>query len=300
MSERLDPTVLFNMIDHYLPVDLKPNVLVVGSLAAAYHFRSQLHLRGITTKDADCVIHPAGAVEECREIAERLLAAGWYRTAKCRPQTLAEPHDTLWAIRLYPPSTEAFFIELLAFPNAEQRESKVWLPCKLSDGWYGLPSFRFLGLVGHGWKTAENGLNYAAPEMMALANLLSHPRVGTETMGELIGGRELLRSAKDLGRVLAIAWFTGREGTELWMPRWEEALRTRFGAEAGALAESVGSGLRELLADPGALDEARHAVDVGLLNGKDVTLENLRVTGQRLLVDVIQPLAQHLGGRASS
>jgi hypothetical protein len=66
------------------------------------------------------------------------------------------------------------------------------------------------------------------------------------------------------------------------------------------LALSAGAGLRELLDDDDALDQARHAVDVGLLAGKDVTLENLRATGQRLLDDALQPLAERLGGRASS
>ncbi len=291
MAERLRPALLFDMIDAALPADLKPRVLVVGSLAAAYHFRDQIHHEGITTKDADCVIHPAGAVDECRQIATQLLAAGWRRTAKCHPQPSAEPHKALRTIRLYPPNTDAFFLEMLAFPDSVQREIVTWIPFRLSDGWYGLPSFRFLGLAEHGWRQTETGVHYAAPEMMALANLLSHPRVGTARMGEPIGGRSLLRSVKDLGRVLALAWLTGRDETETWTARWETALRARFGEEAGSMAKVADRGLRELLEDGGALDEARHAVDIGLLAGKAITEDQLRATGQRLLADVLVPLA---------
>lgn len=295
MADRLQPALLFDMIARVLPGELKPRILVVGSLAAAYRFRDQIHHDGITTKDADCVIHPAGAVDECRQIAEQLLAVGWRRTDKCHPQERAEPRDALRTIRLYPPGTDAFFLEMLAFPDAGQREAVTWIPFRLSDGWYGLPSFRFLGLAEHGWLETENGLHYAAPEMMALANLLAHPRLGTATMSEPIGGRVLLRSAKDLGRVLALAWLTGRDDTDAWTQRWETALRERFDAEAGTLAGIADRGLRELLDDGDALDQARHAVDVGLLAGKAITVDQLRVSGQRLLADVLVPLAARFG-----
>lgn len=295
MSERLDPRVLFDMIAHDLPDELRPNILVVGSLAAAYHFREKIHRDGIATKDADCVIHPAGAQEECRQIATRLLKDGWRRTSECRPRAQAEPIDALRLIRLNPPRTEAYFVEILAFPEVEQRERVLWIPCQLSDGWYCLPSFRFLGVTERGWRQAENGLHYAAPEMLSLANLLAHPNVGTAVMSGWIGGRPLLRSAKDLGRVLALAWLTGRDGTEAWLQDWEDALRARFAEEAQVLALTAGDGLRELLADRGALDHARHAVDIGLLAGNDVTLEGLRATGLRLVADVLDPLAERFG-----
>jgi hypothetical protein len=136
VADRLQPALLFDMIARALPVELKPRLLVVGSLTAAYRFRRQIHHDGITTKDADCVIHPAGAVDECRQIAEQLLTAGWRRTARCHPQERAEPHDALRTIRLYPPSTDAFFPEMLAFPDAGQREAMTWIPCQFSDGWY--------------------------------------------------------------------------------------------------------------------------------------------------------------------
>lgn len=67
---------------------------------------------------------------------------------------------------------------------------------------------------------------------------------------------------------------------------------------SGRESLSAGEGLRALLEDDLVLDEAHYAVDVGLLAGKGVTMENLRATGQQLLADVLQPLAQRFGGRS--
>lgn len=292
MADRLDPKVLFDLIAAHVPSDLRPNILVVGSLAAAFHYREKLALRGVTTKDADVVIQPAGAIEECRTIARRLLAAGWRKTDKCWPSPQPHPHEALRAIRLYPPATEAYFIELLAFPPVGQVASKAWIPIELDDGWYGLPSFRFLGLTAQRAQSAPDGLMYAAPAMMALANLLSHPALGSDRMSEEIGGRTLLRSAKDLGRVLALARLAEREETEAWPAVWEIGLREAFPEQCAALAARAGDGLRALLEDPGAMDEARHAVDIGLLSGYGVTVDQLAALANQLLLDAIEPLVE--------
>lgn len=289
MTERLDPALLFDMIGAELPPDLRPNILIVGSLAAAYHFRGAIARDGIATKDADVVVQPAGALAECRRIAQRLLDAKWRRKDDCFPR--AAPGDDARAIRLYPPSSEAFFIELLGYPEVGQVAAKAWIPIELNDGWYGLPTFRFMGLTGFDRQSAQDGLAYAAPSMMALANLLSHPEVGTATMSEPIGGRTLLRSAKDLGRVLGLAELSGREETEAWPARWAEAMRRSFPSDHAALAARAGTGLRELLEDPDALDQARHALDVGLLAGRSITTDQLHAVGERLFVDALEPLA---------
>jgi hypothetical protein len=297
MSETVNPAILFDLIGHDIPGDLHPNILIVGSLAAAYHYKDQLDGGGVHTKDADIVIQPAGAIDECRRIAARLLEIGWRRTPKCYPCPVENPENPadLRLIRLHPPDSASYFVELLGFPDTNQQEMKKGTPIQLDDGWYQLDSFRFLGLAQHGRLETHTGLQYAAPAMMALSNLLSHPKLGTQTMGEQIGiteKRTLLRSAKDLGRVLALAWFAGREATESWPQQWEEALRSRFGDEAPALARRTGDGLRELLASRNELEQARFAVDVGLLAGLGVTEENLRLTGEQFLVDAIGPLAR--------
>jgi hypothetical protein len=108
----------------------------------------------------------------------------------------------------------------------------------------------------------------------------------------------LLRSAKDLGRVLALAWLSGRDATEAWLGDWSPAIRHCFPKRWRRLAKGAGSGLAELLASPSALEEARITADVGLLNGRGVSAENLRAVGRQLLEDVIRPFSGRPGSRA--
>lgn len=290
MAEVLLPEVLFRRIAELVPAALHPNVLIVGSIAAAYHFRAQLAHRGVNTKDADVVIRPAGAFEECQTIAETLLAAGWRRHEKCFACPSPRDADELRAIRLRPPEGDDFFLEFLSVPPDGQTAMKAWTPVRLDDGWYGLPVFRFMGLAAVDSLTTDVGIRYANPEMMALANLLSHPRLGSEQMSEPIGGVRLLRSAKDLGRVLALAWLAGPDETDRWREAWWTALQRTFPTDATVLAQGLGAGLEELLVTPSALAQAHHSAVNSLLAGKHVTVANLRAQGARLLVDVIAGL----------
>jgi hypothetical protein len=286
----LMPELLFRRIAQAVPRDLHKNLLLVGSIAAAYAFRNQLQQRGVNTKDADVVITPAGAVDESREIATQLLNAGWRRHDKCYPAK----HQSceLQAIRLLPPAGSDFFLEFLTLPPAGQRDAKAWIAVQLPDGWYGLPSFRFMGLAGVQPVTSEHGIRYARPSMMALANLLSHPEVGGQTMSEPIGGRTLLRSAKDLGRVLALAWLAGPEAVEAWPSEWRHALEQVLPHEADDLARTASRGLEALIADANAFEQAHHAVTVGLLAGMGVSEAQLLATARRMLADAVVPLAR--------
>lgn len=297
MSERLDPRVVFDLIAHHVPKELHKHVLIAGSLAAAYHHREQLVDGAVNTKDADVVVQPAGAINECATIATRLLDDGWLRTVACYPRATAKPKDSstaadwLRAIRLRPRRTESFFIELLAFPQASQKQNLIWRPCRLADGWYGLPCFRFLGLTTFGQQIVSSGLSYAAPPMMALANLLSHPTLERHVLVQKPeDGRPIMRSAKDLGRVLAIAWLTKPSELATWPALWRAALRKRFPREHIELARRAGNGLRALLADPEALDQARHSVDVGLLSGHGIDAANLAAVGAQVVGLVLAPL----------
>jgi hypothetical protein len=293
MPEVLDPEGLLELIAEAVPQDLRPHLLVVGSVAAAYCFRSRILQRGINTKDTDVVIQPAGARSESELLARELLARGWSRIERCQPQPSREPLDRLEAIRLRPPMGPAFFLELLAFPERDQIEPKSWVPIQLDDGWYGLPSFRFLGLTLHDPQPPTPlGIVCAGPSMMALSNLLSHSTVGTVQVSEPLAGRRLLRSAKDLGRVLALARLSEREETEAWVGQWERALRDRFPMECSMLARHVGDGMRELLHTRAAMRDALHAVDHGLLARMEVTVEQLQAVGDQLIADAIDPIAR--------
>jgi hypothetical protein len=293
---RLDPVALFQRIASDVPRELHDNLFVTGSLAAAYSFQAALEGRGVNTKDADLLVHPAGNVVSCQQMTERLLAIGWTRTDECYAKPSPEPYDDLRAIRLFPPDSHDYFIEFLNLPARDQKAAKCWIPIRLPDGWYGLPSFRFMGLTSLDRQRASMGLEYASPPMMALANLLSHPQVGTERIqsGTM---KDTLRSAKDLGRVLALAWLAGREETTRWLGLWQTGLQQCFPDDWRELARNSGRGLQELLADAAALEEARRTTDLGLLNGKGVTSEMLRITGERLLQDLIEPLNLEAEGK---
>lgn len=123
------------------------------------------------------------------------------------------------------------------------------------------------------------GLYVARPELMALANLLEHPEVQPETMSGLIGGREIKRSNKDLGRVLAIARLSLQQEEDAllaWPSRWQRAMQARFPEDWRNLARRSGAGLRQLLGQPNDLAEARHTCEFGLLASRPPSVPQLR------------------------
>src|SRR5688572_17838216 len=287
---RLDPTALFGRISRDIGAPLLRHVYVTGSLAAAYAFKLKLKSRAVNTKDADLVVHPAGDVASAEAMALELLRLGWRRLAdKCFAREKPQPVDDLMAIRLNPPRSTDYFVEFLNVPREEQVESKRWVPVRLDDGWYGLPSFKFMGVTEHGVRRSDEGLRYASPETMALSNLLSHAPLREDRIesGEFTGIR---RCSKDLGRVIALAYLSGREATEAWPGRWIEALKKSFPRTWGEHARRAGVGLREILDDEDLLAEALKTTEAGLLGGMGVGAAALRAVGERLLVDAIGPL----------
>ena len=151
-----------------------------------------------------------------------------------------------------------------------------------------MPSFEFLALTLIDRQRSAQGLEYAQPSMMALANLLSHRELKHHVMSTPIGGRPMERYAKDLGRVLALAWLAGREEVETWAERWPVALHECFPTRWPDLARSIGGGLRALLAEPG-FEEAWQCCNVGLLANQGVTEEQLRAIARQVLVDAVEP-----------
>ena len=110
---RLDPEKLFKQIATDIPRGLHASLFVTGSLAAAYAFRAKLESNAVNTKDADLVVHPAGNVKSCAEMALDLILIGWKKTDDCFSQKDVEPVDKLRAIRLYPPDSTEYFVEFL-------------------------------------------------------------------------------------------------------------------------------------------------------------------------------------------
>lgn len=164
-----------------------------------------------------------------------------------------------------------------------------WLRLELSTGHFGLPSFSFLPLCIYRPSKTPFGLDCARVEMMALANLLEHPRVAPRKMSSLIAERAIKRSNKDLGRVLALARLSGPEVVDSWPTEWVDAMAVCFPERWKPLAGRAGSGIRELLASPADLEEAAYTCNNGLLAQAPVTREQLAAEGRRFLLDAIEP-----------
>jgi hypothetical protein len=208
------------------------------------------------------------------------------------------PDDKLPMIRLEPPGPDGgadWFVELLGAPDENSEQAKTFHRVQTSIGHFAICSFNYLALAE--WKPIEtkHGVRIARPEMMALANMLHHPKIGPE----LITGTMNKRSNKDLGRVLALAWLTAeqdrRNGTEeldSWPERMADALRARFAGRAKQLAQSAGSGLRELMASDGDRDEALSICNKGLLASMEVGRETFVAMGRRVIQQVVEPLSE--------
>ncbi len=296
----VSPSRILAQVAESVPHDCLTNIIVIGSLAAGYRFFAADKNLYVRTKDIDSVLRPRNkAVESGRAVAEKLLASGWHHRKEgdhTKPGDKNTPDDKLPAIRLVPPNEPDWFVELLTEPEEGDTGDRRWLRLELSTGHFGLPSFAFLTLTTFRPIETDFGLYCARPEMMALANLLEHRSIRPERMSGLIEGRSIKRSNKDLGRVLALARLSGPDKVETWADEWNEAVATCFPKEWKSLAAVVGDGIRGLLASSDDLQEAAHSCNNGLLAARPVTVEQLAMEGQRLLLDAIEPMEYRAKG----
>ncbi len=301
LEASLSPSEVLAQVAGALPSDVRGNVIIIGSLAAGYHFFAGDGARAIRTKDVDCLFSPhSKAIVAATEVTDQLIKADWRLredTKWGQPGKQGDPDDELPMVRLRPPGETAspWFLELLSAPPAFEpgAPGKKLRRVETSIGHFAICSFDFLALAE--WQPLEtaHGVRIARPEMMALANLLHHPEVADT----LIDGTDYKRSNKDLGRVLALALLTSqrdrRDGTqemEAWSGRMWNALKDKFGDEAPRLATQAGAGLRSLLANPADLDQALRIANLGLLASLEVSMEAFRATGARFLAEVIEEL----------
>lgn len=297
----LTPDAVMTEIAAALPQDCKANVIIIGSLAAGYHFFSGDAQRSIRTKDVDCMLSPhAKAVAATERVTQRLLDAHWKPKQEgdwSEPGNEHTPDNKLPLIRLTPPGSRAgadWFLEFLGAPTQDSEQAKTFHRVQTRRGHFAICSFRYLALAEYKPLETKVGLRVARPEMMALANMLHHPKIGPD----LITNTTTKRSNKDLGRVLALAWLTlerdRRNGTEefdAWPDRMADALRTCFPGRAGLLAQEAGSGLRDLLRSPGDLNEALSLCNKGLLASMEIDNRVFEATGRRFMQQVVEPLA---------
>lgn len=302
------PGDILRQVADALPADCRESIIIIGSLAAGYHYFGDRPDSLVQTKDVDCMLSPhIKAVPAGKLVAESLFKAHWRMREDDEwgvPGSPSTPAEKLPLVRLHPPESAEWFVELMASPpSAEDRNAdtrvdpsnpgKQYVRITTDHGHFGLCSFRFLALVEERPLATKFGIRIARPEMMALTNLLHHPAIGAEIMTGLIEDRRIKRSNKDLGRVLSLAFLAMRQNEDAlleWPDQWEEALKNRFPGEWAELGARAGTGLRALLSSPPDLEEARHTCALGLLASVRPSSEQLRIAGLRLIQDAVELL----------
>ena len=78
LEASLSPSEVLAQVAGALPSDVRGNVIIIGSLAAGYHFFAGDGARAIRTKDVDCLFSPhSKAIAAATEVTDQLIKADW-------------------------------------------------------------------------------------------------------------------------------------------------------------------------------------------------------------------------------
>jgi len=257
----VSPRVVLARVAQQVPENCRGNIVVIGSLAAAYQLFAESDESLVRTKDIDCMLVPRlEAVRAGKSVADALLASGWRRPKHgphAMPGTAATRDIDLPVVRLYPPDTGDWYIELLSSLDASDQRDRAFDRVALSDGsHYAVASFRHLDVAAQEPIDTHEGLRCARLEMLALSSLLRNPSIRPERM-LAPGGLGPRRSNKDLGRVLAISRLAGRDAVAAPGRRHRTARGVRpqviaVGSQPSASLTSASCSARWTLSEPGA------------------------------------------------
>ena len=76
--QQLDAGALLQRVAERIPLALRPNVVVIGSIATAWAFRDVSGTASVATKDIDILLRPAiDAVATAHALGKKLLKDGW-------------------------------------------------------------------------------------------------------------------------------------------------------------------------------------------------------------------------------
>lgn len=105
----LSPRSVMQQVAAALPEDCRESVIIIGSLAAGFHFFGEDYSSAMTTKDVDCMISPhVKAVRNGKAVAERLFGENWQLRQDGKwgaPGDASTPTEELPLVRLHPPET---------------------------------------------------------------------------------------------------------------------------------------------------------------------------------------------------
>lgn len=158
MIQELSHKTILALIGNAIPPELQKNMIIIGSLAAAYAFFDDRSGEGVRTKDVDCMLSPSGkAIPVAKDVTQKLLNNAWtYRPSKefPAPGTKDLAAKDLPLVRLNPPGETEWFIELLC-PSSAQNQGKAerhFERVETDKGHFALVSFGFFNR----WKRGQH------------------------------------------------------------------------------------------------------------------------------------------------